>query len=435
MLASCIFFFLWCLTETPLEMPPPLPSSHRGMTANPSRPARYRPGKPIVEERSSDEDEGEEEEEEEQNEQQKPRQPLRPMPKATSFPSTATATPGRAITRGVRDVKIEEQQGEYDDGFVTEEEEEEEEKEESTEEESSSEEEEAPRRILPRPTFVKKDQRNAKAPTGKLATDTAAEAETHKAQRREKADSLIRDHLEKEAIARSSRNRAWDADEPDEAGEEGAIDDTDGIDPEAEYTAWKLRELKRVKREREAIETAEREREEIERRRNLTVEEREREDSAFIAKQREEKDVTHGQTGFMQRYFHKGAFYREGLEASGLDKRNIMGRRFVDEVDRETLPEYMQVRDMTKIGKKGRTRYRDLRSEDTGQFGKGFDDWHRRRYAPPPLGVTDDRFLPDRPEPRGPTGANASAMGNGRGRKRSPSPYDREKRRRVDAVS
>jgi microfibrillar-associated protein 1 len=240
-----------------------------------------------------------------------------------------------------------------------------------------------------------------------------------------------------------------------EADAETEIDDRDGVDPDAEYAAWKLRELKRIKREREAIEEAEKEREEIERRRNLTAEERDREDREFIAKQKEEREATRGQTGFMQRYFHKGAFFRDDLEREGLDQRNLMGRQFVDETSRETLPQYMQVRDMTKLGKKGRTRYRDLKTEDTGRFGEGYEN-RRRRDDAPPVGITDERFMPDRRDdrPQGPTGANASALQPRRRsksrsprrdrrdersrsrerRKRSPSPYeDRDKRRRVDS--
>ncbi|PYI28440.1 microfibril-associated protein, partial [Aspergillus indologenus CBS 114.80] len=99
------------------------------------------------------------------------------------------------------------------------------------------------------------------------------------------------------------------------------------------------------------------------------------------------------------------------VEREGLDQRNAMGARFVDDVARETLPEYMQIRDMTKLGKKGRTRYKDLRSEDTGRFGDGvsnrFGGGRRRDDAP--LGVTDERFMPDE-RPRGPTGANASVV-------------------------
>ncbi|KAJ5607226.1 hypothetical protein N7537_003845 [Penicillium hordei] len=481
-------------------MPPPLPSSHRGMTKNPVRPARYRPGKAIAEEPSSEEEDEEEEDDEKEREARREQERRRraealrraKAPKASSFPASAVA--GQ---------KVEEDDDE--EGFVTEdeeddkpaptpapeavphattddskptvsrtaaesdeEEEEEEEEEESSEEESSSE-DEAPRRMLIRPTFIKKDQRNtAASAAGQTQAQAdaarAAEAETQRAaQRQEKADQLIRDQLEKEAIARSSANRAWDDDELVEAEDEEAIDDTDGLDPEAEYAAWKLRELKRVQRSREAIEAHEKELEEIERRRNLTAEEREREDSEFIAQQKEDRDATRGQTGFMQKYYHKGAFFRDDLEAEGLNRRELMGARFEDDVNRDTLPQYMQVRDMTKLGKKGRTRYRDLKSEDTGRFGDGLEN--RRRRDGPPQGVTDERFMPDRrggdDGDRGPTGANASVVrprrtsrsrsprrdrrddrDSGRversrsreRRKRSLSPYDdREKRRRVDS--
>ncbi|KAJ6139809.1 Micro-fibrillar-associated protein 1 C-terminal [Penicillium samsonianum] len=482
-------------------MPPPFPSSHRGMTKNPVRPTRYRPGKAVAEEHSSEEEEEEEEDDEREarREQERRRraEALRraKAPKASSFPASALAAQ-----------KVEEDDDE--EGFVTEDEEddksapapapkavphpttddikptvsttapesdEEEEEEEEGEEEESSEEEsssedEAPRRMLIRPTFIKKDKRNTAASAAgqtqaQADAERAAEAETQRAaQRQEKADQLIRDQLEKEAIARSSANRAWDYDELVEAEDEEAIDDTDGLDPEAERAAWTLRELKRVQRSREAIEASEKELEEIERRRNLTAEEREREDSEFIAKQKEDRDATRGQTGFMQRYFHKGAFFRGDLEAEGLDRRELMGARFEDDVNRDTLPQYMQVRDMTKLGKKGRTRYRDLKTEDTGRFGDGLEN--RRRRDGPPEGVTDERFMPDRrgggdDGDRGPTGANASVVrprrrsrsrspkrerrddrDSGRfersrsreRRKRSPSPYDdREKRRRVDS--
>ncbi|PLB44356.1 hypothetical protein P170DRAFT_450491 [Aspergillus steynii IBT 23096] len=497
-------------------MPPPLPSHHRGMTANPVRPGRYRPGKAVAEEPSSEEEEDDDEAEaeaekariEERRRQERLRreQAKAPPPKASSFPAGA-------VTKGVKNVKIQEEDDE--EGFVTEEEEEEEEEEggkvaprvagdnvgdasapsaaaapvdkvparkeesseegseeeeeESSEEESSSE-DEAPRRVLLRPTFIKKDNRKpaapaqdgqGPAPTSEAPVDSGADSEARKAQRQEKADMLIRDQLEKDAVARSTANRAWDDDDELEFAEEGAIDDKDGVDPEAEYAAWKLRELKRIKREREAIEASEKEREEIERRRNLTAEEREREDNEFIARQKEDKEANRGQTGFMQRYFHKGAFFRDDLEREGLDQRNVMGARFVDDVSRETLPQYMQIRDMTKLGKKGRTRYRDLKSEDTGRFGEGFNN--RRRFEGAPEGITDERFMPDRRDdrPKGPTGANAGPVRERRRsrsrsprrdrrdrsgdryrpddsqrRKRSPSPYDdRDKRRRVGSDS
>lgn len=433
------------------------------MTAQPLKPVkRYRPGKALPEEQSSEEEEDEEEiaqEEErrkkEEAERRRKSQQSRPAPKATSFPASAAGK----VTKGVKDVTLED---EDEEGFVTEDEEEEaavakpstiqrpavagqapaaavesEEEEEESEEEESSEEEssedEAPRRVLLRPTFIKKDKRKGtEEKSGQPASapgvaDTAAEAEARRAQRQEKADFLVRDQLEKEAMARLAGKKAWDEDE-NVAAEEEALDDRDGLDPEAEYAAWKLRELKRIKRQREAIEEAEKEREEIERRRALAPEEREREDQEFIQKQKEEKEAGRGQTGFMQRYFHKGAFFRDDLEREGLDKRNIMGARFADETNREVLPEYMQIRDMTKLGRKGRTRYKDLRSEDTGRWGDGFDNRPRRPRDDDKLlqNVTDERFLPDRDrrdDGRGrdaaATGANSSTVREDRRRRRS----------------
>jgi microfibrillar-associated protein 1 len=162
------------------------------------------------------------------------------------------------------------------------------------------------------------------------------------------------------------------------------------VDPEAEYAAWKLRELKRLRREREAIEAKERELAEIERRRNLTEEERQAEDDAHMAQQREEKEGR-GKMAFMQKYFHKGAFYQDESKAAGLDKRDIAGATFVDDVNRELLPKALQMRDMTKIGKKGATKYRDLKSEDTGQWGRLDDGRGRRDFDR----NVDERFQPD----------------------------------------
>ncbi|EZF29673.1 hypothetical protein H101_06671 [Trichophyton interdigitale H6] len=492
--------------------PPSFPSFGRGTAAKRMQPAkRYRPGKPIADEVESSEEE-EEEEEEEQPEQ---------------VPQSRPPPRSRNITSGVRQVKLEEEEAEDEEGFVTEEEEnvddipskppthatsdrppasavpvkkEEAEKseiedesedesgsEEESEEESSSE-DEVPKRLLLRPTFIKKGDRKATAALsngGHLATsssaqDPDAEAEELK-RRKDKADLLIRDQLERDAAARIAGRKTWD-DDIDESGagvDENNIDDTDGIDPAAELAAWKLRELKRVKREREAIEIAEKEREEIERRRNLTTEEREREDREFIDKQKEEREAGRGKAGFMQRYFHKGAFFQPDSEKHGLTERDLMGGHYVDEIkNREALPEYLQARDATKIGRKGRTKYRDLKTEDTGRWG--VENYYRSN-APASsaarFGIKDERFLPDNRDgdfrrPSGPSGANASAVKERRRprsrshsparrrvhsrsrsrsplrrdrhrddndrnrRKRSPSPYhDRDKRRRVDSVS
>lgn len=86
------------------------------------------------------------------------------------------------------------------------------------------------------------------------------------------------------------------------------IDDTDDLDPEAEFEAWRIRELARIKRDKEAEAQREIEREEIERRRALPEEQRLKEDMENAKRTRDEKPK--GQQKFLQKYWHKGAFHQ-----------------------------------------------------------------------------------------------------------------------------
>ena len=391
--------------------------SSKRMTANPVKPARYRPGKPVAEEHTS-EDEYETEEEEEPEHNKQPQQASAPPPKASSFPADAAK-----IANNLRNVDLNERRrqaaveeaarledeelarAKEEEGFVTQESEESEDSEDSEESESGSEEssseDEAPKKLL-RPTFIKKGRRkdSDSVLNGKTEGETLAEQE---AERKEKANSLIQEQMDRDAAARAAGKKDWDDDEDLNADE---VDDTDDIDPEMERAAWKLRELKRVKRDREAIEQAEKEREEVERRRNLTKEERDAEDRDFLEQQKEEREGK-GKMGYMQKYFHKGAFFQDDAKAEGLDRRDIMGSRYQDDVvNRELLPQYMQIRDMTRLGRKGRTKYKDLKTEDTGRWGQ-FDSRGPRRDN-----TLDERFQPDRDNgSKRPSGANSTALG------------------------
>ncbi|RMZ70418.1 microfibril-associated [Pyrenophora seminiperda CCB06] len=394
-------------------MPPPRAKT---LTAQPVRTRQFA-GKPTVaepEERSSSESESEEE-------QPKPKPFARPKPApiASSFPKSALKSSLASRQKSEAERKA------LEEGFETESEEEggEEgsesgsgsgsEEESSEEEDESSSEEEAPKKLL-RPVFLKKNERNKITAPVKSAEEIAAEEE---ARRQEQNRALIQEQVEQRIAEKAAGKKDWDDDVED--ADINAIDDTDGLDPEAEYAAWKLRELKRIKRERLAIEEAEAERAEIERRRNLSAAEREAEDRAFIEKQQEEKG-DRGQMQFMQKYFHKGAFFTDELKELGVDRRNLMNARFEDQTNRELLPEFMQIRDMTKLGKKGRTRYRDMKTEDTGKWGDfGHDDRRQRdRGAGADYGV-DERFRPDNYGRRrdgdgdgdGATGANAKPLG------------------------
>ena len=377
------------------------------MTANPVKPARYRPGKAAAEETSSEEEEDDEEQEE--------RPPSAAPPKATSFPSNATkvTTQLQKVGLNTKD-KQNAEAARYeaekiakaveDDGFVTEESEDDEDSEnDSADEEDSgsseetSSEEEVPKRLL-RPTFIKKGSRKE----SETLTQTKNEEQTwveEEARRKEKADALIQEQLEKDAAARAAGKKDWDDDEIEEIDQ---VDDRDGLDPEIEHAAWKLRELKRLKREREAIEAAERDREEVERRRNLSKEERDAEDREFLEAQKEAREGK-GKMSYMQKYFHKGAFYQDDETSETLANRDIMGSRIADDVaNRELLPQFMQIRDMTKLGRKGRTKYKDLKTEDTGRWGEDLGPGSKNIRL-------DDRFKSDKERER--SGANAAPLG------------------------
>ncbi|KAL1304375.1 hypothetical protein AAFC00_003378 [Neodothiora populina] len=399
------------------------------MTANPLAPLRYRPGKPVGAEEPSSSSESESESESEGEEQQRQQQAKAPAPTATTFPKiTAGLSKDELERRRQEAVAARAREAELaskaEDGFETASEseeagsDEEAEDEQDSEEEESQDEDEAPQRKFVAPTFIRKSQRIQPTAPEKTQEQMAEEEERR---RHEKADEMLQAQLEKDAAERAAARKAWDDD--DDAIQDD-VDDTDGLDPEAERAAWKLRELKRIKREREAIEVAEREREEIERRRNLGAAEREAEDKQFIDAQKAEREGK-GQMGFMQKYFHKGAFFQgEGGEAEEAAKRrDIMGARYADDaVNRELLPQYMQIRDMTKLGKKGRTKYRDMKSEDTGRWA----DYGDMRNP----GGAGERYRRDQ---EGPSGANAAAVGDRR-RRHDDARHDGrdEKRRRFD---
>jgi microfibrillar-associated protein 1 len=444
-------------------MPPPMPNPAKRFTANPARPVgRYRPGKAIQEE-DSDEEGFETEEEktpalpplkrhrarqrensessdeegfvtdDEEDASSSPEADTVPTPRI----SNTSVSPPDALKQSPTPFEEEDESSEV----------------ESSESSESSEEDPEPVRKLQRPTFIKKSDRNKN--TTQSATPAPADSTPDPAEesrRKAMAELMIKDELEKAAAARLAGKKYWDDDE--DLAPEAMVDDTDGLDPVLERKEWEVRELKRLKRDRERIEAHEKEIEEIERRRNLSKEEREREDAEYIAQQKEDKDGR-GETGFMKKYYHKGAFFMDDETTKMLAERDIMGRSFQDEVDKSTLPEYMRIRDLNKLGKTGGTKYKDLRSEDTGRFGDEVKRWRpgdKARNADGTIGGVDERFLSDRERERlGPTssGANATAVGTRRPRrsatrshspprrKRSPSPYldrdDKRRRTEVDA--
>lgn len=406
------------------KMPPP---SSR-MTKNRAQPTRYRPGK------AEEEDvESEEESSEEENESQPAARA--PPPKATSFPSQKKLAVDLSKAGQQTSIPATAQANKTDedlDGFVTASESSQEdggesdsseEDEESSEEESSSDDE--PKRPMLAPKFISKAKRKDQSTPDSVNAETKAAEEER--QRKEKADAMLQAHVERQAAERAAGKKNWD---DEDIAPEDEVDDTDGLDPEAEHAAWKLRELKRLRRDRLAIEEKEKEREEIERRRNMTAEEREEEDRQYIEAQKDEREGR-GKMAYMQKYFHKGAFFgaegEQDEEVKAALNRSFAGARFEDETgDKGVLPEYMRMRDMTRLGKKGRTKYKDLKNEDTGRWGA--DVGKKKRE----FDGLDDRFRPDDDDRREGTGANTAPVGERRRRDEDGDGGREEKRARYD---
>lgn len=137
------------------------------------------------------------------------------------------------------------------------------------------------------------------------------------------------------------------------------VDDTDGIDPDAEFAAWRARELARLERLRVADEARQAEAAELQRRRALSEAERLEEDLAHAQSTRQAKQ--RGQQGFLQKYYHKGAFFQD---------MDILQRDYsqstVDAVDKRHLPQILQKR---HFGQRSQSKWTHLAAEDTSRQG------------------------------------------------------------------
>jgi len=224
--------------------------------------------------------------------------------------------------------------------------------EETSEEETDSEEEEGARlkpvfvRAKDRLTIQEREREEQKA--RQLEKEAARAAE----ERRRQTLRMVEDEVRKTTMAERMVN--------DEGlGLEEVV--TDDENDEIEYEAWKVRELKRLKRDREEAEIAAKEKEEAERFRNLTEEEK-RMELRVNPKQITNK-AAKGKYKFMQKYYHRGVFYM--AEEENLLKRDFTAPTLEDKFNKSVLPKVMQVKN---FGRSGRTKYTHLVDQDTTDF-------------------------------------------------------------------
>ncbi|ORY48829.1 splicing factor, Prp19-binding domain-domain-containing protein [Leucosporidium creatinivorum] len=274
------------------------------------------------------------------------------------------------------------------------------ESEEGSSEYETDSEEEAPAPIY-KPVFVSKRNRDTIAERDAALDPEVIEARrlAELEERKKQSHDLVADSILRE-LASKDAEQAF----PD-------VDDTDGLDPTAEFEEWKLRELMRIKRDKEALYAREKEREEVEARRALPETLRLKEDTERAKKSREEKQK--GNQVFMQKYHHKGAFY---TDSEVLKKHDYSAPTASTVRDMASLPKAMQVRN---FGKASQSKYTHLAAEDTT---KGDAGWAKKTGAAG--GAAGGCFACGGPHLKrdcpqlanaGPSGSNGSAMGGAEG--------------------
>ena len=223
-----------------------------------------------------------------------------------------------------------------------------------------------------KPVFVRKIERDTIEERDKMLAELDAEAaktEAAKAAKKAESKKLVEVEVKREEALAA----AMDEMEPSD------VDTDDELDDALEFDAWKSRELERLKTDRIQRELIFREREEQERIRSMTEEERDLYHAKRLAK-RAEQEKEKPKMAFMQKYYHKGAFFQESADdafgTAGPDeiyKRDFSAPTVEEKFDKSILPAAMQVR-KGKFGRAGQTKWTHLAAEDTSAARKGDDD-------------------------------------------------------------
>ena len=210
-----------------------------------------------------------------------------------------------------------------------------------------------------KPVFIPKSQRDTIAERERLEEEERQLEELVKKRleaRKIETRQIVVEEIKKEEHIEKALN--------EEANIED-VDTDDELNEAEEYESWKNREIARIKRDREERDARLKEKEEIERVRNMTEEER----REWERKNPKQLRQTKQKWKFMQKYYHKGAFFQESADdvIQSAGKEDIYTRDFSeptgeDKMDKSILPKVMQVK---HFGRSGRTKWTHLVNEDT----------------------------------------------------------------------
>ena len=223
-----------------------------------------------------------------------------------------------------------------------------EEEEESSYEDDSEDEAAMARRVIKRPVFLSKDVRLKQAE--ELEQQIYAEAEKKRRKEAIKEQNKL--------LIVEAKNTRQEIEELE--GSEAELPNDEDDPPEEAYEKWKVRELKRLNRDRLKQEAEFEAKERTEKRRLMTAEERAKDDKRIGKYKRDEKSSYQ----FMQKYYHVGIFgdksdpifqrdYNIGVGTDNFDKTNLL------------------LRQQTRRGeehKRGKSKYTHLGEEDTTNF-------------------------------------------------------------------